>query len=73
MNAGLQILQEKKAQGCFVEGDPKYYSRFGFKAYPGLTYSTGKPEYWFVLPLHASEVPMGKVEVHAAFFATDKV
>jgi putative acetyltransferase len=65
---GLFLIQEKGAKGCVLEGDPAYYQRFGFKAYPGLFYEgTPSPEYFMALPFY-DDVPEGKVEFHRAFY-----
>jgi putative acetyltransferase len=65
---GLAKLRELGAQGCVLEGSPKYYQRFGFKSYPGLTYEFAPaPEYFMAQPFH-EEVPEGKVEYHKAFY-----
>lgn len=65
---GLSLILEKGAKGCVLEGDPRYYQRFGFKSYPGLFYeSTPAPEYFMALPFY-EDVPEGKVEFHQAFF-----
>ena len=65
---GLYVIKEKGAKGCVLEGDPEYYQRFGFKAYPGLFYEgTPDPKYFVALPFYA-DVPEGKVEFHRAFY-----
>jgi putative acetyltransferase len=66
---GLSLIQQEGAKGCVLEGDPAYYQRFGFKAYPGLFYEgTPSPEYFMALPFY-DNVPEGKVEFHRAFQA----
>ena len=68
---GLSLIREKGAKGCVLEGDPAYYQRFGFKAYPGLVYEgSPAPEYFMALPFY-NEVPTGKVEFHWAFYKDD--
>jgi putative acetyltransferase len=65
---GLSLIKAKGARGCVLEGDPEYYQRFGFKAYPGLYYEGApNPKYFMALPFYA-EVPEGKVEFHRAFY-----
>jgi putative acetyltransferase len=65
---GLSLIREKGAKGCVLEGDPGYYQRFGFKAYPGLFYEgTPAPEYFMALPFY-DDIPEGKVEFHRAFY-----
>lgn len=65
---GLSLLKGQGAQGCVVEGDPRYYQRFGFKSHPALTYhGAPAPEYFMVLPFYEN-TPTGKVEYHEAFY-----
>ena len=65
---GLSLLKEKGAKGCALEGNPIYYQRFGFKAYPNLVYEGAPaPEYFMALPFYES-VPAGKVEFHRGFY-----
>jgi putative acetyltransferase len=65
---GLFLIQQKGAKGCVLEGDPAYYQRFGFKAYPGLFYEgTPSPEYFMALPFY-DDVQGGKVEFHKSFY-----
>jgi putative acetyltransferase len=69
---GLSIIREKGAKGCVLEGNPAYYQRFGFKAYPGLFYEGApSPEYFMALPFY-DDVPEGKVEFHRAFYINAK-
>jgi putative acetyltransferase len=70
ISEGLSVIREKGAKGCVLEGDPEYYQRFGFKAYPGLFYEgTPAPEYFMALPFY-DDVPEGKVEFHKAFYVS---
>ena len=65
---GLVRLRELGAKGCALEGDPKYYQRFGFKPIPGLTYHAAPAlEYFMALPFY-EEVPTGQVEFHKSFY-----
>jgi putative acetyltransferase len=65
---GLSMLRESGAQGCVLEGSPAYYHRFGFKAYPALTYDGApSPEYFMALPF-TDAIPEGQVEFHQAFY-----
>jgi len=67
---GLERTRRMGARGCVLEGDPKYYHRFGFKSYPGLIYEgSPAPEYFMAIPFY-DEVPEGRVEFHQAFYAT---
>lgn len=38
INAGLDWLRNKKANGCALIGNPDYYCRFGFRKNMGLSY-----------------------------------
>lgn len=70
IRAGLSLLKARGAKGCVVEGSPKYYQRFGFKSYKGLTYhGSPGPEFFMGLPFY-DEVPTGKVEYHKAFYVS---
>jgi putative acetyltransferase len=66
MNEALRILREKGAAGCVVLGDPAYYGRFGFSAYPALIYPGVPPEYFQALSFGSSR-PRGVVSYHSAF------
>lgn len=68
MNEALKRLREMGASGCVLLGDPAYYSRFGFRAAPGLVYPGAAPEYFQALPL-GSPLPRGIVTYHEAFSA----
>lgn len=69
MKASLAELQRLGGLGCVVLGNPAYYGRFGFKAYPGLVLSGVPPEYFQVLSF-GSDLPSGTVRYHEAFDAT---
>ena len=67
---GLSLLKERGAKGCVLEGSPKYYQRFGFKSYPGLTYhGSPGPEFFMALPFY-EEIPSGSVEYHKAIYVS---
>jgi putative acetyltransferase len=67
---GLARLRDLGTKGCVLEGSPKYYQRFGFKPYAGLTYhASPAPEYFMALPFY-DEVPTGQVEYHKAFYVS---
>ncbi|MBR3372283.1 MAG: N-acetyltransferase [Rhodobacteraceae bacterium] len=53
-------------QGAVLVGDPRYYGRFGFRAYPGLGVGVIPPEFVQALPFDATE-PRGEVIHHPAF------
>lgn len=68
VKAGLAKIRDAGAKGCVLEGNPEYYGRFGFKAYPDLIYEGAPgPEYFMALPFY-DEVPHGKVEFHKSFY-----
>lgn len=54
------------ASGTALVGDPAYYSRFGFRAYPGLTVAGCPPEVVQALPFKDG-APCGEIIHHAAF------
>jgi putative acetyltransferase len=70
MKAALAALQRHGGRGCVVLGNPAYYGRFGFKAYPGLELPGVPPEYFQALSLNG-ELPVGIVRYHEAFDATE--
>jgi putative acetyltransferase len=67
---GLARLKAMGARGCVLLGDPRYYGRFGFRAYPQLVLPGLPPEYFQALPL-GGDVPAGTVAYHAGFDASD--
>ena len=66
VHAGLQILQEREANGCVVLGDPAYYGRFGFEAEPLLTLP-GASEEAFQALRFTDAASAGEVVLHPAF------
>ncbi|MCU7248006.1 GNAT family N-acetyltransferase [Pseudomonas koreensis] len=70
MKAALAQLQGQGAAGCVLLGDPGYYARFGFKAHAGLELPGVPHEYFQALSL-GGEVPVGAVQYHPAFEATE--
>ena len=69
VRAALAELQRLGGAGCVVLGDPRYYSRFGFKHYPGLELPGVPPDHFLALSFGA-EMPIGHVDYHEAFEAT---
>lgn len=69
MHAALGGLRARGAAGCVLVGDPAYYTRFGFRAVPGLVYPGIPPEHFMALASGGS-VAQGTVSFHAAFDAT---
>jgi len=68
MNAAIQELENIKAKGCVLLGDPNYYHRFGFKPREGLVLREVPPEYFQVLLLQG-DLPQGDVTYHESFSA----
>ena len=68
MHAALKALRQLDAAGCVVVGDPRYYSRFGFRPEPTLVYP-GLPAEYFQAITIAGVVPRGTVEYHESFSA----
>lgn len=66
MKQALATLRELRASGCVLLGDPKYYSRFGFKAKPSLVLPNVPPEYFQALLFNAP-IPTGLVSYHESF------
>ncbi|OAR03029.1 hypothetical protein LLEC1_07894 [Akanthomyces lecanii] len=70
MERALADLQTSHAAaGCVVLGDPKYYTRFGFKADPSLRFP-GAPAVYFMALAWREPAPSGTVSFHEAFEAT---
>lgn len=53
-------------KGAALVGEPGYYGRFGFRAYPGLRVGDCPPQYILALPFDAEE-PAGEL-IHPAAF-----
>ncbi|MCB9947402.1 MAG: N-acetyltransferase [Rhodospirillaceae bacterium] len=53
-------------RGAALVGDPAYYGRFGFRAFPGLSVAGCPPEVVQALPFSGS-VPGGELMHHPAF------
>ncbi|CAM5769117.1 hypothetical protein LMIY3S_02730 [Labrys miyagiensis] len=54
------------SRGAALVGDPAYYGRFGFRAFPGLKVEGCPPEVVQALPFDGSE-PRGELKHHPAF------
>lgn len=52
--------------GAALVGDPRYYSRFGFKSFPGLRVGDCPPKFVQALPFNSVE-PAGELLHHTAF------
>ena len=66
----LRLLREREAAGCVVVGDTGFYSRFGFRAEPGLVVAGVPPEYFQAVSF-GPPVPQGAVSFNKAFSARD--
>mgnify|MGYP003575218736 FL=1 len=69
VQAALERLRQRQSRGCVVLGDPGYYARFGFMAWPRLSLP-GVPEGFFRALPFGPDIPSGQVSYHAAFSAT---
>ena len=58
--------------GAVLVGEPGYYGRFGFRAYPGLTVGPCPPHYIQALPFNTAP-PAGEVIHHPAFGVPQQV
>ncbi len=68
MNAALKGLRERSAAGCVLVGDPRFYTRFGFRSEPGLIYQGVAPEYFLASLFDETlPVPAGNVSYHEGF------
>lgn len=63
---GLARLRQLGSSGCVLAGDPAYYTRFGFRNHPQLTYPGLPAEYFMALSFNGP-VPSGVVRYHPAF------
>lgn len=66
----MKQLKALGAMGVVLLGEPEYYMRFGFKAYPQLSYAGVPAEYFLALSLADSSsetLPSGEVTYHQAF------
>jgi putative acetyltransferase len=66
MREALRILHDQGAAGCVLLGEPRYYSRFGFRVEASLTLPHVPPEYFQAVSFDSSR-PHGTVSYHAAF------
>lgn len=68
IDAVLSRLRAQGAAGCVVLGDPAYYARFGFRAWPQLRLPDVPAEYFQLLPF-TGILPEGEVAYATAFAA----
>jgi len=66
IETGLDALRSRGAGGCVLVGDPAFYRHFGFRQYPGVTW-TGVPQENVLCLLMSGEMPVGEVAYHPAF------
>lgn len=66
VETGLAELRARHAGGCVLVGDPGYYARFGFSAFPDLSYEGVPHEYVLGLPF-TDETPCGAIVANKAF------
>lgn len=59
-------MRKQGAAGIVLVGDPDFYTRFGFKNYPGLTYAGVPGQYVLALQL-TDPAPCGEIVAHPAF------
>lgn len=69
IDAGLARLKALGGRGCALVGDPRYYTRFGFRNEPALVHEGVPQEFFMVLPFDEHPVPNGRVDFHSAFRA----
>lgn len=65
MGHALGVAQAYGRDGVVLQGDLTYYSRFGFKVFPSVTYAGDGAEYIQVLPFNGA--PSGEVKFHPVF------
>ncbi len=68
VQAALGRLRSLGGAGCVVLGNPKYYSRFGFRPNPALVLHGVRPQYFQALSFIRTE-PKGEVTYHESFNA----
>jgi putative acetyltransferase len=75
MGVGGMLIQEakswmnaRKARGCVLVGNTKYYSRHGFIPSAANAPENEPAEYFMVLPLD-NTIPAGRFSFHPAFYA----
>jgi putative acetyltransferase len=68
MKAAIKELENNRANGCVLLGDPDFYQRFGFAVIEGLILPGVPAEYFLALVING-EVPQGEVAYHEAFLA----
>ncbi len=69
IETGLTMLREREAAGCVLVGDPGYYRRFGFRAFPDLCPDGEPADYYQILPLRVT-VPDAVIGFHPLFYGS---
>lgn len=67
MGGALAWLAREGARGCVLVGEPAFYGRFSFAAYPALGCAGVPPQYVLALVLDGPP-PAGDAGFHPAFF-----
>ena len=66
VNAGLQAIIERGANGCILTGNPAYYARFEFRLSPSNA-PPGESAEFFMIKLLDGRQPVGPIFFHPAF------
>ena len=67
---GISMVKKTGGRGCLLVGDPKYYSRYGFKTDSRLSIDGVPPDVLLVQPFF-EPVPEGKVQLHEGFWSRE--
>ena len=65
MGHALGVAEGYGRDGVVLQGDPRYYSRFGFKVFDSVTYAGDGAEHVQLLPFE--DAPSGEVLFHPVF------
>ncbi|GAB5487337.1 MAG: N-acetyltransferase [Parasphingorhabdus sp.] len=65
---GLNMLQDRNANGCILIGNPEYYRRFGFEAAPESC-PDGEPAEYYQMIWFGDEKPQQVIGFHKLFHA----
>lgn len=69
IRAATDALEQQRAAGCVVLGEPSYYGRFGFRSDARLQYLHAPAAYFQILSF-TGEIPEGTVEYDNSFNVT---
>lgn len=67
MEQVVDTLRVAGAAGAVLLGEPAFYTRFGFRQVPGLSYPGAPAEYFLALPFTDTPPPAGAASYHEAF------